>query len=150
MNGEHTEQMFGFFHLAAATTSPHAPGMLTIQELHLERARLIKLTWCCLFLRADFVGGFADFTSSSASAGPPSGSGMFQVFFVGVCLAVLSCCSCTARIFRGMLGARPYGACYLLCITRTDTHQLLLWMTRRRGQELFVGVEGGDRPGPVQ
>jgi len=37
----------------------------------------------------------------------------------------------------------PYGACYLLCIIRTDTHQLLLWMTRRQGQKKkkLLGVQ---------
>lgn len=40
----------------------------------------------------------------------------------------------------------PYGACYLLCITRTDTHQLLLWMTRRLGQsKKLKGVEAAER-----
>lgn len=58
-------------------------------------------------------------------------------------MCVLCCCSHTARIFREETW--PYGACYLLCITRTDTHQLVLWMTRRLGQQPeLVGVGGAE------
>lgn len=108
------------------------------------------MAYLSLFLNTDLIGGFADFATPAASAGLFSGSGLFVYLLLFFCfflcvlenpvLLQLYCWNIQRVVGRE---AWPYGACYLLCIIRTDTHQLLLWMTRRQGQMKKFGGGGG-------